>query len=110
MADSIFESGKGIQATNFVIETSIYSLEVIKKAAYCFLDQATFEFKAVGEKVECQVSFNQPLAEKEVIDFKKAFDTELLDQDLRQTVSNETESMRNAVLAYAFSRTGLQSE
>jgi DNA-binding FrmR family transcriptional regulator len=33
---------------------------------------------------------------------------EVLDQDLRATISRETEPMRNAILALAFSRTGLQ--
>jgi hypothetical protein len=32
----------------------------------------------------------------------------VLDQDLRASIARETEPVRNAVLALAFSRTGLQ--
>jgi His-Xaa-Ser system protein HxsD len=37
-------------------------------------------------------------------DFKR----ELIDQELRMKIKSETEAVRNLVLAYTFSRTGLQ--
>jgi His-Xaa-Ser system protein HxsD len=36
------------------------------------------------------------------------FKRELLDQQLRLQIKKETEPARNLILAYAFSRTGLQ--
>ena len=37
-----------------------------------------------------------------------AFKNEVLDQDLRSIIAKETEATRNAVLAFALSKTGLQ--
>jgi len=44
------------------------------------------------------------------IDLKiiNAFKRELLDQQLRLSIKKETEPQRNLILAYAFSKTGLQ--
>lgn len=36
------------------------------------------------------------------------FKTEVLDNDLREQIGEETAQIRTAVLAYAFSKTGLQ--
>jgi His-Xaa-Ser system protein HxsD len=57
----------------------------------------------------CQIS---AISEKGKIDIEaeiNRFKNEVLDQDLRQTIANETVTMRNVILAHAFSKTGLQS-
>jgi His-Xaa-Ser system protein HxsD len=90
------------------VDTSIYSLEAIKKTAYKFADRASVVingnsdssvsvvFKFVGQAVK-----NDP--EQVVADFCN----ELLDQDLREIVKKETGALRNAIIAHAFSRTSL---
>jgi His-Xaa-Ser system protein HxsD len=42
--------------------------------------------------------------DRNIADFKR----ELLDQQLRKQIKEETEPARNLILAYAFSRSGLQ--
>jgi len=43
-------------------------------------------------------------------EFLKNFDQELIDQELRQSISNKTEEYRNFILSLAFSKTGLQGD
>ena len=90
--------------------TEVFSLGAIKKAAYRFSDRAAFDFARDGESITVRLELlsELPLAEAEAL--VSAFRNEVLDQDLRETVAEETSAVRNAVLAYAFSRTGLQGE
>jgi His-Xaa-Ser system protein HxsD len=89
---------------------NVFSLDVIKKAAYPFTDKASFDFRTTDSSIEVSLSFvpsiSQPAAAALLADFK----SEVLDQDLRQKISEETAPMRNAILGYAFSRTNLQGE
>ncbi len=89
------------------LSKDIYSLEATQKAAYRFIDRLTILIEALGDDLQCEIDpvagqeekFNQHLS-----DFKR----ELLDQQLRKQIKEETEPVRNLILAYAFSRSGLQ--
>ncbi len=87
-----------------------FSLETVKKSAYRMLDRFSADIRAEGTVISCRLDFRTPVskehARKAVMDFRD----EVLDQDLRKIVAEETAPMRNAILAYAFSRTGLQRE
>lgn len=50
----------------------------------------------------------EPKDEERIEGLVAAFRNEVLDQDLRSIIAKETEAIRNAVLAFAFSKTGLQ--
>jgi hypothetical protein len=63
------------------IDSQIYSLEATQKAAYRFIDKLTILIQSNGDQ---------------------------LDQQLRKQIKEETEPTRNLILAYAFSRSGLQ--
>lgn len=56
----------------------------------------------------CTLRFSPPVSAEALERAERDLRTEVLDQDLRATVARETEPVRNAVLAMAFSRTGLQ--
>ena len=103
------DSKMGSQPAAFVLSfpKNVYSLDVIKKAAYKFSDRASFDFESNDDQIFCNVV----LAAKDltITDFTFAFKNEVLDQDLRESIAIETTPMRNAVLAHAFSKTGLQS-
>lgn len=88
--------------------SQVYALDVVKKAAYRFTDRCAFDFVAEGDDVLCRLT---PLVDQgpdALNELENAFRNEILDQDLRRIIADETASIRNAVLAYAFSRTGLQ--
>lgn len=90
-------------------DNSLFSADVVKRAAYRFSDRASFGFERAGAQLRCTLLFSPPITRSESEEVAREFRNEVLDQDLRAVVAAETEPMRNAILAYAFSRTGLQS-
>jgi His-Xaa-Ser system protein HxsD len=87
----------------------VYSIATIKKAAYRFSDSLSIDIIPRLSDIECVVHFiSDPKDEEHVERLLAAFRNEVLDQDLRAIIARETEATRNAVLAFAFSKTGLQ--
>lgn len=89
------------------IDEQIYCLEAVQKAAYRLIDRLTIVITKTGGKLVCEidaVSGTEAQVDGNIADFKR----ELLDQQLRKQIKDETESARNLILAYAFSRSGLQ--
>ena len=89
-----------------VFDKELYSFVAIQKSAYRFIDRLTVDFKQNDNEIKCSIKLvneNNNL-DKIVDDFKR----EVLDQELREKIKGETESVRNLILSYAFSRTGLQ--
>ena len=92
-----------------VFSSQIYSVETIKKAAYRFTDVLSIEIIPRIDQIECVLQFISGSKEEEQAQqIVAAFKNEVLDQDLRSIISKETETIRNAVLAFALSKTGLQ--
>ena len=92
-----------------VFSSQIYSVETIKKAAYRFSDVLSIDIIPRIDQIECVLQFISGSKEEEQAQqIVAAFKNEVLDQDLRSIISKETETIRNAVLAFALSKTGLQ--
>ena len=92
-----------------VFSSQIYSVETIKKAAYRFSDVLSVDIIPRTDQIECVLQFISGSKEEEQApQIVAAFKNEVLDQDLRSIISKETETIRNAVLAFALSKTGLQ--
>lgn len=88
-------------------DATIYPIEAIEKAAYRFIDRFSVVLSQDDKNIYCALTFdanNATRAEAIVADFQK----ELLDQKLRIKIKAETEPVRNLILAYAFSKSGLQ--
>jgi His-Xaa-Ser system protein HxsD len=88
----------------------VFDIETIKKAAYRMSGYCVVDFAIEEDDVVCKL---RPLTGRVTLlasELADAFQTEVLDQDLRRIVGDESASVRNAILAYAFSRTGLQEE
>jgi His-Xaa-Ser system protein HxsD len=97
---------KGI-SVRLSLDRSVYSLEAVQKAAYRFIDRLTILISQSEEIIFCEIdvivgqdNYFEPI----LADFKR----ELLDQQLRLKIKNETTDVRNLILSYAFSRSGLQ--
>lgn len=89
--------------------STVYDLAVIKKAAYRFSDVLSIDITPRSEEIQCVLHFSSEVKEDEQMDrIVAAFKNEVLDQDLRSIIAKETETMRNAILAFALSKTGLQ--
>ncbi|RII84018.1 His-Xaa-Ser system protein HxsD [Neopusillimonas maritima] len=89
------------------LNKEIYSIEATQKAAYRFIDRLTILIEPVGDELVCTID---PVEghEERLDDHVANFKRELLDQQLRKQIKEETEAVRNLILAYTFSRTGLQ--
>lgn len=88
-------------------DSRLYSGEAIKRALYRMSDRFAGEVKLADQNYICLLHFppekSAVTKDLDVSNFKK----EVLDQDLREKIRLETESVRNLILAHAFSKTGL---
>lgn len=93
--------------TRLELDAAVYSLEAVQKAAYRFIDRLTVLISQDQGTVVCEVDLVKGV-QTPLEDVLANFKRELLDQQLRLQIKRETEPTRNLILAYAFSRTGLQ--
>jgi His-Xaa-Ser system protein HxsD len=100
-------SDKNIQTLSVTFDGKVYSLNAVKKAAYKHVRAFTTDIVVVDEEIHCLINFEQPVTEEQGLRLINEFKKEVLDQDLRERLKVETESVRNVILAHAFSRTGL---
>lgn len=89
-------------------QSAVFSLGAIKLAAYRLLGRATVAIEVGGDEISCLLEFPSPISQEKADQILRDFRDEVLDQDLRERIAEETSAMRNAILAHAFSRTGLQ--
>jgi His-Xaa-Ser system protein HxsD len=87
--------------------SSIYNIDTIKRAAYRFTGQLAFNFLSEKDTIVCQIMpLSADTADTEAV--INEFKNEVLDQDLRRSIADETANVRNVILAHVFSKTGLQ--
>jgi His-Xaa-Ser system protein HxsD len=86
-----------------VIDPKVYSFDAVKKAAYRFLDRFAPQIYADASGIVCTLTFPAAVTEAEQELAAAEFWKELIDQDLREPIGKETASIRNAILAVAFS-------
>ena len=95
-----------VEDTILTLDTVIYSLTAIKKTVYRFADKASIQISPC-EGTSVNVIFRRISGGDSLIAIKSAFLMELNDQDLREIIRKETEPLRCAILAHAFSKTSL---
>jgi len=98
-----------IKLIELKFDKEIYDILAIKKAAYKFSDIASFKFNNNGSYYECSINFLSEMNKDSIERFKLDFNNELLDQDLRVKINNETSEIKNVIIGYAFSKTDLQN-
>jgi His-Xaa-Ser system protein HxsD len=87
---------------------ALYKLSVLKKAAYKFTDKASILLEeAEAGHVAVRFSFVEDKSSVHRQKIVHDFCNEVLDQDLRESIAEETEPTRNLILAQAFSKTSL---
>ncbi len=97
-------------ARKVLVPLQVYGVEIVKKAAYRFLDKASPQITVEGDNVACTFEFSPGISEAGADELLRNFHVELLDQDLRDRVSKETAPIRNAILALAFAPAKAQGE
>jgi His-Xaa-Ser system protein HxsD len=90
-------------------DSRVCTLTAIKKAAYKYLNAFVCDISVQENAVRCLLGFTTSISEEACTPLVDDFKKEVLDQDLREKLKVETESVRNLILAHAFSRTGIVS-
>jgi His-Xaa-Ser system protein HxsD len=103
-------AGPSAVARKVFVASAVYGLEIVKKAAYRFVDRASAVITIDGDNIVCTFSFSRGTNEASADGFVQDFHTELLDQDLRERIGKETAPARNAILALAFAAVKQQGE
>lgn len=81
-------------------DVHVFSLETVKRALYRYQDKCSFDIQL--KETDIVIAF-----ESSIDDMMDRIKREVLDQDLRDTISKETTNVRHLILANAFSNTGL---
>jgi His-Xaa-Ser system protein HxsD len=87
----------------------LHTADAIQRAAYRFSDRLSLDLRVEETAFRCLLHLHtddDDAAEQILSDFR----IEVLDQVLRQRIRDETEGVRNVILALAFSKTGLIEE
>jgi His-Xaa-Ser system protein HxsD len=88
--------------------SDLYNLDCLQATIYKLSKIISVKIDKINNEFVCLISFlNSDLDQESVV---KQFDQELIDQELRRTIANQTETYRTIILSLAFSKTGLQSD
>jgi His-Xaa-Ser system protein HxsD len=98
--------------TDGAVETTIdvraYRLGAIKKAAYRLANRCTVVVGSPGEEiVPLTFRFRTGTTEETALEAVRAFFDEVMDQELREQIAEETAPLRTLILAHAFSKVDL---
>ena len=88
------------------LDSKVYALDVVQRAAFRCSDLGYFEFSTVASAIVVAI-IPKPGVMLEAEVARARFHNELLDQQLRKTIFDETKAERDLILAYAFSNTEL---
>lgn len=91
-------------------DLAVFSLDCVKRAAYRVTGNAAVEITIENGSTVCTINFSKAVGRASADAAIERLQLEVLDQDLRSAIAAETASVRNAILALAFSRSGLQSD
>lgn len=85
-----------------IVDPRVYRLSAVKKAAYRLGDRCSVRI-ALPSEGGIQVRLTAKSETVSLSALEGDFRNELLDQDLRESIAEETERVRNLLLAQAFS-------
>ena len=88
---------------------AVYRLSAVKKAAYKFGDRCHIQIATIeGGRIQARLSPKNPAEDPQYL--AGEFGNEVLDQELREQVAQETAAVRDLLMAQAFSATSLIDE
>lgn len=91
-----------------VLDLRVYRLAAIKKAAYRFADRCTAILGSPDQdRIPVSLRFKPNVGEGAAREVTRQFFQELLDQELREHIAEETNAVRTLILAHAFSNADL---
>lgn len=88
-------------------DSNIFSIDTLKRTFYRFSDLCSFDISINDNKNYDVVIYVSKAFSENMDDLTFKIRNEVLDQDLRDSLSKETANIRTLILANAFSNTGL---
>lgn len=88
-------------------DSNVFSLETIKRALYRFADVCSCDIELTDQQIRVTLHTATTANLVNADDLCARIRNEVLDQDLRDTISKDTANIRTLILANAFSNTGL---
>ena len=90
------------------LDLQVYRLAAIKKTAYRLAAQVTVALGEVSDgKVAATLLFKEGTTREKAMEVVRLFFQELVDQELREHIAEETAPLRALILANAFSKADL---
>jgi His-Xaa-Ser system protein HxsD len=90
------------------VDVRCYRLSAVQKAAYKLAEKCTVVLGGVDvNSLPITFLFPRATSETEATEIARLFFQDLLDQELREHIAEETRPLRALLLAHAFSRTDL---
>jgi len=105
---AITESSDGRISLRF--DSRLYSPTAVKKAVYKFAADCGAIIEMIDEDLLVTLTFSELFLPAQKMKIANSFCNEVIDQDLREHIAEETEPVRNLILAHAFSKTSLLAE
>jgi His-Xaa-Ser system protein HxsD len=94
-------SNSPLASNDYIFDLSVYRLAAIKKATYLFMGQFNVELQVNGNVACVRLTKKQSPAGPDLD--PASLTNAVIDQELRETIAQETEAIRNVILAQAFS-------
>lgn len=95
-------------AVQTLLDLRVYRLVAVQKAAYRFAERCTAILGSVEDhRLPVRFVFRSGASEQEALETVQLFFQELLDQELREQIGEETRAVRALIIAQAFSKTDL---
>ena len=92
------------------LDLRVYRLAAVQKTAYRLADRCTAVLGPIREEtLSVILTFSPGATEAAAVAVGRLFFQELLDQELREKIGEETHAIRSLILAQAFSKTDLIS-
>jgi His-Xaa-Ser system protein HxsD len=90
------------------IDLRVYRLAAVQKTAYRFAERCTAVLGSPeDDRLPVTLVFRPETSERDALETVRLFFQELLDQELREQIGDETRAVRALLLAQAFSKTDL---
>ncbi len=84
-----------------------FSIEAVKRAAYMLMARYDVAIDMTATTIRC--TLRAANSKVDLANAERDLRREVVDQDLRISIEQQTASYRDAILGLAFSKTGLQS-
>jgi His-Xaa-Ser system protein HxsD len=102
----VTEEASATEKTCVHFAADVFDIGAIKRAAYRLSDKLVVDITPVTGGIDCVL--RATTTKQNLSSLETEFRNHVLDYDLRERISKETEPLRNLVLSLAFSKTGLQ--